>query len=296
MQCDIIYDLFRYLTKPLSDTVYLKIAYRIKKKKPLNLDNPITLDEKIQWLKLHNRSKLLNTFVDKITAKKLVSDIIGDEYIIPTIGVWDSFDQIDFDVLPNQFVLKCNHDSHSVIICKDKTTFDFRKARKTLEHGLKTNYYWHGREWVYKDIKPRILAERYINDDSTNDELTDYKFYCFGDYVDSVLVCQKRSSGKPQFYFFDKEWNLKRYNKMGKCAPQNFTIEKPENLNQMFEIAAKLSKNSGAPFVRVDLYNVRGRPYFGEMTYAPCNGMDTGRLYETDLYFGSLIHLEGMDK
>lgn len=284
--------IFKLVTRPLSDERYLKLAYRVRMGRKLNLENPVTLNEKIQWIKLNNRNPMLNVYVDKYKVKPEVARIIGEEYIIPTIGVWNSFEEIDFSKLPRKFVLKCNHDSHSVVICTDKDKFDYKAARKKLTKGLKTNYFWHGREWAYKDVKPLIIAEQYMTNDDSTEELTDYKFYCFGDYVDCVLLCVDRGIGDPKFYFFDRDWKLKRYNKKGKEAPEDFTLPKPENIDKMFEIASTLSGETGAPFVRVDLYNVNGHIYFGELTFSPGNGLDPNRLYETDVYFGTLTNLE----
>lgn len=291
---EVFKDAFKLITRPLSDETYLKLSYRMIMKKKLDLNNPVTLNEKLQWIKLNNRNPLLTKYVDKYLVKSIVAEVIGEEYIIPTLGVWKKFDEIDFSMLPNQFVLKCNHDSHSVVICKDKNKFDYKAAQKKLNRGLKRNYYWHGREWAYKDVPPCIIAEKYMSDNDQTSELTDYKFYCFGEYVDSVMLCIDRDIGDPKFYFFDKEWNLRRYNVRGKEAPDNFTLPKPPRMDEMFEIASKLSKFTNAPFVRVDLYNVNGQPYFGELTFSPNNGLDPNRLYETDLYFGKLTDLGGL--
>lgn len=284
-------EVFKFITRPLSDEKYLKLSYWMVMKKKLDLENPITLNEKLQWIKLYNHNPLLTKYVDKYLVKDIVANVIGNEYIIPTLGVWKRFDDIDFSNLPSQFVLKCNHDSHSVIICKDKDKFNYREARKKLDSSLKKNYYWHGREWAYKNVSPCIIAEKYMSDNDRTSELTDYKFYCFGEYVDSVMLCIDRDIGDPKFYFFDKNWELRRYNLRGKEAPKGFTLPKPPRMNEMFELASKLSSFTKAPFVRVDLYNVNGQPYFGELTFSPNNGLDPNRLYETDLYFGKLTDL-----
>ena len=285
-------NVFKAVTRPLSDKAYLKLSYRIRMKKPLDLENPVTLNEKLQWIKLNAHDPKLTKYVDKYLVKDIVSDVIGKEYIIPTLGTWDHFDEIDFDKLPNQFVLKCNHDSHSVIVCNDKSTLNLKEAKYRLEKALRRNYYWHGREWAYKNVRPLILAEQYMSDEDGCNELTDYKFYCFGEFVDSVMICVDREIGDPKYYFFDKDWKLRRYNKRGKEAPEGFTLPKPENIEIMFELAKQLSNFTEMPFVRVDLYNVKGHPYFGELTFSPNNGLDPNRLYETDVYFGNLTNLE----
>lgn len=270
------------------DKVYLEKKYRAMMGKPLDLANPKTFNEKLQWLKLYDHRPEYTAMVDKYEAKKYVAGKIGEGYIIPTLGVWERFDDIDFDKLPNQFVLKCTHDCGGLIICKDKETLDKKAAKKKIEKSLKRNYFLRGREWPYKDVKPRIIAEQYMIDTEV-EELRDYKFLCFDGKVDCVMVCIERSSGTPKFYYFDEAWNLQRINIRGKNAPDNFTISKPSNIDEMFRIAAELSK--GLPFVRVDLYSVSGKTYFGEMTFFPDSGYDVNILEETDVYWGELLEL-----
>lgn len=289
--------ILKVVTKNMDDETYLKLVFRIVMKQKLHLDDPKTLNEKIQWLKLHNRDEMLSTYVDKYKVKKVVSDIIGDEYIIPTLGVWEDFDDIDFSTLPNQFVLKCNHDSHSVVICKDKDKFNYKEAKEKLNKSLKNNYFWHGREWAYKNVKPLILAEQYMTDDDQAEELTDYKFYCFKEYVDSVMVCCERETGNPQFYFFDTKWNFKRdYNKNKQEAPLELINNKPFNFEKMCDLASKLSSATGAPFVRVDFYNINGKPYFGELTFTPRNGLKYDISPEIDLKFGNMTDISNIWK
>lgn len=271
----------------LSDAAYVKVIFFAHMLKRLHLHAPCTFNEKLQWLKLHNHNTLYTTIVDKYTVKKYIAKKIGEQYIIPTLGVWEKFDDIDFEKLPNQFVLKCTHDSGSYIICKDKTTLDINAARKKITKALNRNFYYVGREWPYKNVPPRIIAEKYIED--RNGAFIDYKFSCFNGYVDCVMVCLDRQINDVKFYFFDKDWNLKRLNIRGKNAPEGFTIPKPSCMDEMFEIAAKLSK--GIPFVRVDLFECDGKIYFGEMTFYPDSGFDANLLPETDEYFGSLIDL-----
>ena len=278
---------FRGLLNWMPDAILLKVLFRLRVGYRLDLKNPKKFNEKIQWLKLFNRNPLYTTLVDKYAVKQCIADKIGEQYIIPTLGVWNKFDEIDFDKLPNQFVLKCTHDSGSYIICKDKTKFDVDSARKKLSSALKRNYYFAGREWPYKNVSPRIIAEKYIED--RNGAFVDYKFSCFNGNVDCVMVCLDRHINDVKFYFFDKNWNLKRLNVRGKNAPEGFTIPKPSCMDEMFEIAAKLSKD--IPFVRVDLFECDGKVYFGEMTFYPDSGFDANLLPETDDYFGSLIDL-----
>lgn len=279
----------------ISDSLYLKISYFLFMGKRLNLVRPITLNEKLQWLKLYDKKKYYHKLVDKYEAKKYVEKIIGKEYIIPTLAVWKDIEDVNFDSLPNKFVLKCTHDSGSCIICKNKNEIKLDKVKRFFYEKIKYNYFWLGREWAYKNINPRIIAEEYI-DDNENGELVDYKFYCFNGLVDCVLVCLNRSSGKPKFYFFDKQWNLKRYNKLGKSAPKGFSLPKPKNIDSMFKLAEMLAKSVNVPFIRVDLYNIQGKVFFGELTFYPDSGMDRNRLYETDVYFGELVDLHSVHK
>ena len=276
------------LYNSMPDDKWLKKKYKCVFNKELNLDNPSTFNEKLQWLKLHDRKPIYSSMVDKYEAKNYVSNIIGEEYIIPTLGVWENVDDIDFSLLPERFVLKCTHNSGvGLCICKDKNKLDVKKAKKGLNKGLKQNYYLSGREWPYKNVKPRIIAEKYLEDKTGS--LIDYKFFCFDGYVDNVMVCLERESGNPKFYFFDQEWNLLRINIRGKEAPEGFTIPKPKCMDKMFDIASKLSK--GLKFNRVDLYECDEKIYFGELTFFPDSGFDKNLLQETDKYLGSLIKL-----
>ena len=286
-------DFTRFLAKCVFDVLhfilpekqYLKVRYRLTMGKKLDLDNPKTMNEKLQWLKLYDRRTEYTQMVDKVLAKVYVASIIGGDHIIPTLGVWNHFDEIDFDSLPNQFVLKTNHSGggSGVIVCKDKNCFDKKEAKRKLERSLKKDDYAKAfGEWPYKNVKRKILAEQYLGE-----ELNDYKFYCFDGRADVVLMCVERETGEPKFYFFDREWNLRRYNKRGKAAPPDFTLPKPEGMDVMFELAEKLS--AGIPFARIDLYNQQGKIYFGEITLYPASGYDYNRLPEADLYFGEMI-------
>ncbi len=273
----------------IPDKVFLKILYKYRMGKKLDLKNPVTMNEKLQWLKIYDRNPRYIEMVDKFQVRKLIINYLGNKYLIPLLGVWNRFEEINFDKLPDSFVLKTTHDSGSVLICKMKSDFNITLARDKIKKSLKSNYYYIGGEWPYKKIKPRIIAEEYITDTPESDMLTDYKFYCFEGKADVVLLCIDRDKGKPKFYFFDRNWNLKRYNISGKNAPEGFTLPKPEFIDQMFEIAEKLSK--GIPFVRIDLYFSCGRIFFGEFTFYPSSGMDKNRLPEADLMFGELIKL-----
>lgn len=276
-----------------NDEKYLKLLYYLEMGKKLNLINPKLYQEKLQWLKLYNRMPKYTEMVDKISVKEYVAEKLGKQYIIPTLGVWEHFDQIDFDSLPNQFVLKTNHSggNSGVVVCLDKKTLNKKKVRKILERSLKSSVYPIYREWPYKNVKPMIMAEQYMTDDSEFNKggLSDYKFTCFNGEVDNVMVCTDRASGNTKFYFFDREWNLMPLNVRGKNTDVSFKLPKPDCIDEMFEIAGKLSK--GIPFLRVDLYCINNRPYFGETTFFPASGFDPNILPETEKYFGDKIIL-----
>ncbi|WP_273401844.1 ATP-grasp fold amidoligase family protein [Traorella massiliensis] len=280
---------FYDLKKLIPDKLYLKLIYRKYMGKSLNLKNPKTFNEKIQWLKLYDRNPLYSKLVDKYRVREYIKNLLGEEYLIPLLGVWDKGEEIDFSKLPDKFVLKCTHNSGGVIVCKDKNKMNYTEVIKQLNNSLKRNYYYGTREYPYKNVIPKIIAEKYMEDDSGG--LIDYKFFCFNGYVDNVMLCIDRQNNNPKFYFFNKNWKLLRINVRGKNAPTNFTLPKPECIDKMFEIASTLSKN--IPFVRVDLYECKNKIYFGEMTFYPQSGLDNNLLEETDLYLGNLIKLSG---
>ncbi len=272
----------------LSDEDFLKRKYKENTGKDLNIDNPITFNEKLQWLKLYNRKPEYTNMVDKYEAKKYVAQKIGEEHIIPIFGVWDSFDDIDFDSLPNQFVLKCNHDCGSIVICKDKSTFSKKDARKILERALNKNYFWQGREWPYKNVKPKILAEKFMVDESGCD-LKDYKFFCFNGEPKAMFVASDRmdANQETKFDFYDMNFiHLPITNGHPNAQKQ---IEKPTSFEKMKEFARILSKD--IPFVRVDFYDINGQIYFGELTLFHWGGTMPFEPEEWDTTFGSWITL-----
>ena len=295
----------RYLTDPdyrflvgaelgwynhLSDEEYLRRYYRAAMGKELNLEQPETFNEKLQWMKLHNRRPEYVQMVDKYLARDYIAEKIGAEYLIPLLGVWEDPEQIDFAALPDQFVLKCNHNSGmGLCICRDKKTLDIPRVKKELKKGLREDYYLKKREWPYRDVPRRIICEKYMTDSDQVETFTDYKFFCFNGEVDCVMLCLDRNTGHTKFYFFDKDWQLLRLNIRGKEAPADFTLPKPEKMDEMFALAAKLSE--GMPFARIDLYNSKGQIYFGEITLFPDSGFDRNLLPETDVYFGSKLQL-----
>lgn len=286
------YRVFAYLGlknhfKRVPDKRYLELMYMGIMGYRLDLKAPLTFNEKLQWLKLYDRRQEYIHIVDKYEAKAYVGHIIGEKYIVPTYGIWDAFDKIDFNMLPDKFVMKCTHNSGGVVVCHDKNALDISAARDLINRNMAKNYYWFGREWPYREIKPRIIVEELLEDESGG--LVDYKFFCFNGTVDCVMVCIDRQISDPKYYFFDKEWCLKRLNIRGMEAPEGFTLRKPECYEEMISIAEQLS--TSIPFVRIDLYECRGHIYFGEMTLYPQSGYDKNLLPDTDRYFGSMIKL-----
>lgn len=271
----------------MSDKCYLRICFRIRMGKQLNLNPPKTFNEKIQWLKLYDRNPLYTKLVDKYEVKEIVANRIGKQYIIPTLGVWNKLEDIDFDQLPTQFVLKCTHDSGGLVICKDKSLFDFSQANKIISSSLKRKYYWKNREWPYKDVKPRIIAEPYLEDNTTK-ELRDYKFFCFDGEVKALFVATERgSTSETKFDFFDENYMHLPFTNGHPNA--DVPPKKPEHFEEMKDLASKLSQ--GIPHVRVDLYECNGRVYFGEMTFSHWSGLMPFSPEEWDYKFGSWIKL-----
>lgn len=269
----------------------LRLWYLDKKGVSLDLDNVVTLDEKIQWLKLHgdldNRARL----ADKYLVRDFIRETIGEKYLIPLIGVYDRPEDIDFDKLPDRYVVKTNHGAGYVRIVEDNSKLDREELIRTLKIWLAEDYsYKYGFEIHYAKIDRKIIIEEYIEDAEGNQD--DYKFYCFGKDVDNVVVCVGRNSGGKRFYLFDENWQLLRTNTDGKNAPEGFTLPKPEGYEEMCRLAGVLSEACGEPFVRVDLYNCDGRIYFGELTFTPGAGADKNRSIEEDIRLGNKLILK----
>lgn len=282
-----LYGLFLDLFAPcIGDRLFLKLKWKHIMGYPLDLEHPKTFNEKLQWLKLYDRNPEYTKMVDKIEAKKYVASIIGEEYIIPTLAVYDDVDEIDFDKLPNQFVLKCSHDSGGVVICKDKLTFDKQSAINKLHKGLKTKFFYQNREWPYKNVKPRLLAEQYMEDETG--ELRDYKFFCFKGQVKALFIASDRTkSVETKFDFFDEYFNhLPFTNGHPNAAIQPIM---PVGFDEMKRLASVLSK--GLTHVRVDFYEIHGRIYFGELTFFHWSGLVPFDPEEWDLKLGGLIQL-----
>lgn len=270
----------------LSDEYYLKLLFYHRLGYKLNLNNPQTFNEKLQWLKLNDQREEYSTMVDKIEAKKYVASIIGEKYIIPTLGVWNTVEEIEWNLLPNQFVIKSSDDSGGVIVCKDKTTLDIEKAKKRLQR--KNNYYKYNKEYPYRNLKHRIIAEEYLEDESKY-ELKDYKIFCFNGEPRLLFVATDRlkKGEETKFDFFDLEWNHLPFTNGHPNNPN--PIKKPTNFDEMLCIARKLSV--GIPQVRIDLYNCNGKIYFGEITFFHWGGTMAFKPKEWDYKLGEMIHL-----
>ena len=271
----------------VDDESFLKRQFFYRCGYELNLNNPKTFNEKIQWLKLHDRKIQYVDLVDKYELKKYIEQEIGTEYVIPTIGVWDKVENIEWDKLPNRFVLKCTHDSGSVIICTDKNNFDFGKASEKLKRALKRNYFWYGREWPYKNVRPSIIAEQ-LMEDKENKEIIDYKFLCFNGKFECMFTCTERfCQNELKVTFFDRNWNRLPFERH--YPSSRAIIKKPINYDKMIEISEKLAGN--IPLVRVDLYEINKKIYVGELTLYPGGGFEEFSDYEYDLKLGTLVRL-----
>ena len=271
------------------------LSYKFKRKFGYSMDwkNPKTYSEKLQWLKVYNQKPIYTTMVDKCEAKKYVADIIGEEYIIPTLGVWDRFDDIDFDALPDQFVLKCTHDSGGLIIVRDKSKFDKEAARKKFKIAMNRNPYDVTREWPYKNVKPRIIAEKLITELSDPDGLVEYKIFCFDGEPKMVLVCKGQAHGAGRTNdFCDLELNRFPFTSVNPNSEGELT--KPEKLPELLRIARQLSE--GTCQLRVDTYLANGKIYFGELTFFHNSGLRRFEPEAWDATIGSWINLPQEEK
>lgn len=272
------------------DKTFIKWDYYFGMGEFPNLDNPQRFNEKLQWLKLHDKHSEYTRMVDKYEAKEYVKEILGEEYIIPTLGVWERFEDIDFDSLPNQFVLKCTHDSGGLVICPDKSKLDIEKARKKITKRLKRNQFWKHREYPYKDVKPRIIAEQFMVDESGT-ELKDYKFFCFNGKCKMLFIATDRPFDT-RFDFYDTEFNHLPFIQGHPHATKE--IKKPRGFEEMIRLAEVLSK--GIPQVRVDFYDINGKIYFGELTFFHYSGNVRFQPDEWDYKIGEWLDLpKGVD-
>jgi len=270
-----------------SDEWYLRVMFFIRMHRFLHLRNPKTFSEKLQWLKLYAYKPEYTMMVDKYLVKEYVKEMIGKEYIIPTIGVWNRVEDVDWNALPEKFVLKCNHDSGGVVVCRDKSKLDIEKAKAKLSEHLKYDYFWPGRDKTYKHVERKIIAEKFMEDNQSHD-LIDYKLMCFNGKVKCTFTCTDRFSDSGlKVTFYDREWNIMPFCR--KYPREKTPMQKPEAYGQMVQLAEILSEN--IPFVRVDFYNINGKIYFGELTFYPGAGMEIFYPGKWDRILGSWIVL-----
>lgn len=273
----------------MPDNIYLKILYLTRMNNRLNLKRPSSFNEKLQWLKLYDRRDIYSTMSDKYLVRDIIKKEIDEDILIPLIGVWENFDEIDFKRLPNQFVLKCTHDSGGVVICKDKAELDIGLVKRKINKSLSRNYYYYTREWPYKNIKPRIICEEYMHD-QIYDELKDYKLMCFNGKVEYIFVCLNRNSPSGlNIDIYDTGWNILPFQRPNTPNSIEKNNKKPLNLNKMINYAEKLSKN--LPFLRVDFYEINEQLFFGELTFYPGSGFEKFKPHTYDRVLGDLLHL-----
>lgn len=277
---------FRGFLRWMPDSMYLKLIFKLKLGYPLNLKDPKTFNEKLQWMKLYNHDPLYTQLVDKYEVRKYVRSKIGDDCLIPLLGVWDKFDDIDFDKLPNQFVLKCTHDSGGLVICKDKSKLNLALAKKKINKCLERNYYRILREWPYKNVTPRIIAEKYMESDAS-EGLPDYKIFCFNGVPQIWFTVTNRSKGDPRCDYFDFHGNHLPVEQGYKNS--SVPVAKPSALETMKEYARILTQ--GMPHCRADFYEVAGKVYFGELTFFDSSGFEPFFPKEWDYKLGEMIEL-----
>lgn len=277
--------------KKMEDERYLKLLYRGVLGRRLHLDPPVLYSEKIQWLKLHDKNPMYPMLCDKLAVRAFVREQVGEAYLIDLFGAWDDPEQIDFSVLPDQFVLKCTHDSGSAIICKDKKTFDFDAAKIALKKRIANDYSIPGREWPYRDVPRRVLAERYlINADGS--QAMDFKFFCFDGKAHLVLVCTNHVDRHSGNYTYLPDFTLFPIYQSRKPEPADPHLEKPERFEKMIEVAERLS--AGLVHARVDLYDTPAGIKFGEMTLHSSSGLSQPMTERGDRFLGELLHLENV--
>lgn len=273
----------------IPDKIYISLRYRKRLGEWPNLNNPKNYNEKLQWLKLYDRNPEYTKMVDKYEAKKYIAEKVGEQYVIPTLGVWNSFDEIDFDALPNRFVLKCTHDSGGLVICRNKEELDIKAVKKKINDSLSENYYWQGREWPYKNVIPRIIAEAYLEEEGDDIEekcLTDYKFFCFNG-IPKIMYRSQDKAKEPRTDFFDMDYNhltIRMKDPNSEILPQ-----KPEEFETMKRLAEIFAK--GHSHIRVDFYVVNKMVYVGELTFYHCSGFAPIKPAEWSLRLGEWIHL-----
>nr|WP_299037599.1 ATP-grasp fold amidoligase family protein [uncultured Psychrobacter sp.] len=276
----------------LNDEDYLKLLFPLKTNYKLNLKNPTTFNEKLQWLKINYRQPIMTHMVDKYNSKEHAKKIIGEEFVIKSYGVWERFEDIDFDKLPNKFVLKTTHDQGGVIIVNDKNTFDIKAAKLKINEHLKTRHYYLTREWPYKNVAPRVIAEVLLTNSKSSD-LLDYKFYCFHGEPKLMYISHSKQNTVKYLDFFDMQFNRLDIKRPG-FSQSNIDFDIPDNWELMKDLARKLSKD--LPHLRVDFYNVEGKVYLGELTFFQGGGMMPFKPARWDDILGNWIDIESVKK
>lgn len=282
----------RHMLDWMPDEPYLKLAFRLKMGYKLDLKDPKTFNEKLQWLKLHDRDPLYTTLVDKYAVRAWVAERIGEEYLVPLVGgPWDSAEDIDFDALPEQFVLKCTHNSGGVIVCRDKGRLDIEETKDRLARDIKDNYYYSSREWPYKNVQPRIIAEKYMQDGYC-ENLSVYKLLCFGGEPRIFQTIKNDKTAYETIDYFDTGWE--RLDLRQNFPNSEKPMEKPEGAEKMLSLAKRLSRDF--PQIRCDFYSVGGKIYFSELTFYSDSGLAAFDPAEWDGILGSWLELPNMEK
>lgn len=283
----IIYLLTKPLARKIPDDDFLRLKFYAHFGRKIDLDNPITFNEKLQWLKLYDRNPEYTKMVDKYLVREYIKEKIGEEYLIPLIGVWDDPDKVDFDALPDKFALKCNHNSGGgSFICKDKSKMKSEIIKQKLKKGFTQQYFWVGREWPYKNVVPRVIVEEFVKD-GDNENLPVYKFFCFNGEPKIIQTIQNDKQPNESIDYFDTEWNLLDIRQNYPNSEKPF--EKPKKLDEMLQVASRLSQ--GHSFIRVDLYVVNGAVKFSEFTFYSDCGFAKFEPEEWDKTLGDWINL-----
>lgn len=283
--------LLSYTSRCFPDKMYIGLMYRLRFGHNLNWNNPQTFNEKLSWIKINDRNPLYTKLADKYEVKKFVAKVIGEEYVVPCLGIWDKAEEIDYSSLPNQFVIKCTHDSSGAVIVRNKADLDKAFIIKKYKDILQRNYYWSLREWPYKNIKPRIIADTFLDDNTAgerNISLRDYKFWCFNGDPKYMYCTVKDENIYENFY--DKGFSVVNINHgFPRHAPE---FEKPKNYEKMWELAGKLAKASETKWVRVDFFNVEGKIYFGEFTFFDWGGAQPFDDEKQDYELGEMLSID----
>jgi len=265
---------------------FASLEYRLEMGKKLNLKNPHTLSEKVQWLKLNDRNPIYVRLMDKYEVRQYIKSEVGEQYLVPLIGLYDTVDEIPFEALPNQYVIKCTHDSGSVIFKNAANLISTQDIKTHLAKALQTNYYYQHREWGYKDIRPRVICEHLIHTRDGN-QPRDYKYFCFDGEPRFLVVVTDRATGA-MMNFYDLEWNVLPVTQH--YPPINYVLDRPGKFSAMIDIARKLAQ--GFRHMRVDMYlDAEENIFVGELTFYHFAGIVKFEPEEYDEYFGRFFHL-----